>query len=73
LRSGRDEEVILPGSEFTDDGRGEGLGAAAKKSRPNNEAESVDLVGFGEEAFCAGAVILAAGGSSSKRLKLDCC
>lgn len=45
LRSGR-EEVILPGSELTDEGRGEGAGAVPKMSRPSSELES-GCFGFG--------------------------
>jgi len=37
LRSGRDD-VVFPWSRISEDGRGDGVEAVAKKSRPSNES-----------------------------------
>ena len=66
MRSGREDEVLETGLEFTEAGRGAGVGAAAKKSRPRSE--SAGLVGFGGagEAF-GGSWPLDAGGTELDR------
>jgi hypothetical protein len=66
LRSGR-EEVIVPGSAVTEEGRGDGDGAGPpKKSSPKSEVESAGLFW----GFCAGAAGFIAGASSPKMSRL---
>lgn len=66
LRSGREDEVIVPGFAVTEEGLGDGdAGGPPKKSRPRSEVESAGL------DFCtgaAGAMVGAMAGASSPKM-----